>query len=107
MIDKRENSEDLTGILDRILEILSLDGETHSTIEIASLTGINPRQVKKAFELLERIEFVKFDGVSATIDPAVKQLVLSNNEEERDGSAYVEKIQSLHFTIYFRCLTRS
>jgi DNA-binding IclR family transcriptional regulator len=65
-------------ILDQILELLSVDDEAHSVFEIASLTGLKLDQVRKAFKLLESIEFIHFDGEKALIDPTVKQLILND-----------------------------
>jgi DNA-binding transcriptional regulator YhcF (GntR family) len=75
-----EKAKTLLGILDRILELLSVDDGLHSTTEIAHLTGLKPTQVEKAFKLLGSIEFIHFDGQNATIDTAIKQLILSDDE---------------------------
>lgn len=68
----------MSGILDRILELLSIGTEAHSLEEISSVTGLSPIQVEKAIMILTSIEFISFDGKKGAIDPVLKQLFLEN-----------------------------
>jgi hypothetical protein len=82
----KKSAKSLSQVLDYILELPSVDGKEHTALEIARLSGLKPRQVETVLKLLCSIEFNQFGGERAIVDPTIKRLILSGNNDEGNSN---------------------
>jgi predicted transcriptional regulator len=69
-----------TVVLEEILKLLS-ESQSLTVDELAKGTDLNSRDVRKALDLLVKFGVIELEGDRATIDPIIREIMLSEEHQ--------------------------